>query len=163
MVEKETSGETLRLRKTRKAFYLEYGCALVLIGTFFFSSQKALFPSGLTNSLSALALLTFLGIEISRLFQQYEITNTKITSTKGIFRRVKGHMYFQPSNFIPNITLKQNLFQKMLGYGSLFVQGEEGNHIEIEDVDRPHEVLHFIEKIFSSHPPRPSSNNKETL
>lgn len=140
------------LRKTRKAFLVEYGCGILLLGLLGFLSLKGLqFKPLFSKAVIGLALFSMLSAEYSRITNRYKITDNKITYIKGIIKQSKRHVYFAPLSFLPNINSKQSRLQRFLGYGTIIITGipEEGvisGSFEIRDINNPHKVLHLMER-----------------
>lgn len=154
-MEKEENGQgeksLYRFRKTRKAFLLEYGCAFFLIVFYIIFTKKELLTDLINYAVLGLGLAAIAAAEITRLMEFYEITQDKIITTRGLFRKDRKYMYFQPLNFIPNINLKQNAMQRLWNYGSLSMKGEGDNQIEIDDVNKPKEIIKIIEEVMEHH------------
>ena len=142
----------MELRKTRKAFIIEYACGiLLLLFLEFLVIQGVHLKPLFARSITGLALFSMLSAEYSRITTKYKITDTKITYTKGIIKQTKRHVYFAPLSFMPNINFKQSRLQRLLGYGTITITGipEEGvisGSFEIRDVNNPHKVLHTMER-----------------
>ncbi len=136
------------LRKTRKAFLIEYSCSAVLLG-FLAISYLIGNPPGknITLFVVLLGALFLVSAEVGRVFTRYTITSKKITVVKGIIKQNKKDVHFIPLGYIPEINLKQNYLQRILGYGTVFIHGSAQNSFEIKDVDNPQLVLQIIEEL----------------
>ena len=128
----------LVLHRSRKAYIIEYGCGVLLLlflAVFYF--QAIPLNSSIRIIVLVLAGISLLSPEISRLFLVYEITNTKVTITKGLFKQTKKNVHFIPLGYIPEINMKQDHIQRLLNYGTIFVHGSSQNSFEIKDVVCP--------------------------
>jgi uncharacterized membrane protein YdbT with pleckstrin-like domain len=138
----------LVLRRSRKAFLVEYSCGILLLVLLLilYARDIALQPL-VRNVVLGLALLALVTPEISRLFLVYKITSTKVTIIKGILQQVKKNVHFIPLGYIPEINMKQDRIQRLLKYGTIFVHGSGQNSFEIKDVDQPQAILELIEDL----------------
>lgn len=154
-MEKEETDEgkniLYRFRKTHKAFLLEYGCAFFLIIFYVIFTKKELLTDLVNYVVLGLGLTVIAAAEITRQMELYEITHDKIIITHGLFRKDRKYMYLQPLNFIPNIHLKQNIMQRFWNYGSLSMKGEGDNQIEIDNINKPKEMIRIIEEVMEHH------------
>ena len=142
----------LSLKKTRKAFLIEYGCGiLLLLFSGYFTLKGVHFKPLFAKTIIGLALFSMLSAEYARVLVRYKVTDAKITSVKGIIKQSKKNIYFAPLSYLPNINFKQNRLQRLLRYGTISISGipEEGvisGSFEIKDINNPHKVLEIIEK-----------------
>jgi len=138
----------MTLRKTRKAFLIEYGCGAIVLMLVFLVLKKDI---SVPNPLIYLGL--FAGIaapvyaELSRLITRYKITPTKLVIITGIIKQNKKNVYFHPLGFVPDLNIKQGRVQRILNYGTVFLKGGVENMFEIKDVNRPQKVLNTIEDL----------------
>ena len=134
------------LRRTRKAFLPEYfsGLFLLLI-LFIFNLNKIIIPFKMDYLLVGVAAFAFVSVELSRLLVDYQITPEKIIITKGIIKKHCKNVHFHPLGFVPDINLKQSFIQRLLGYGTVFIDGSGENHLEIKDVNHPQKILSTLE------------------
>lgn len=136
------------LRRSRKAYSIEYGCGIVLLvflGIFYFQSIPL--NAIVRNVVLALAVISLITPELSRLFIVYEITPSKVIIIKGIFQQTRKNVHFIPLGYIPEINMKQDRIQRLLQYGTIFVHGSAQNSFEIKDVDQPKKILKLIEEL----------------
>ncbi len=133
------------LRKSRKNFLVEYGCGLILLGGvgFFYLQQVPLMPF-LRNLAIGAGLFALAYGEISRLFLCYVISESKISIIKGIIKQSRKNVNYHPLAFVPDISMKQSHLQRLLNYGTVFIESGSTS-IEIKDVDRPKEVMELVE------------------
>lgn len=135
------------LRKSRKAFLIEYGC-----GIFLLVLLAAVYLKGIPlkpvvgRFVFGLALVALASGEMNRWFYYYKITNKKIVIIKGIIKQTKKNINYHPLAFVPEIGMKQGRIQRLLNYGTVFVESG-GNSFEIRDVDSPKEVMELIESL----------------
>ena len=146
------------LRKSRKAYIIEYSCTVILLFLLFTTYYKGIFlKSILQYFVVGLAATAFLSAELSRILTYYKITPKKVVIVKGIIKQNKKNVYFHPLGFVPDINVKQNRIQRILNYGTIYVKvsGQE-NSFEICDINRPQKIMNLIEDLISKnkHPER---------
>lgn len=136
------------LHRSRKSFLPEYFCGLFLLGLLGYAYFTG-YQLGQRAALFCLALaaIAIAYAEISRLIIKYEITNTKVMITTGIFNRHKKNVNFHPLGFVPDLNLRQTYPQRLLNYGTIYIQGGNENQLEIVDVDNPHGLLEILENL----------------
>lgn len=136
----------LKLRKTRKAFLIEYASgAFLLILIVVALSQEIKIPRLPMGFLVGMTVLAFASAEFSRILVRYRITPEKVEIIKGLIRQHKKNVHFHPLGFVPDINVRQNFAQRLLGYGTIFVEGA-GGQLEIHDVNNPHSILKLLEE-----------------
>lgn len=135
------------LRKSRKAYLIEYSCGLLLLGlTGYARLQEINLPSWLWYFFLGLGLSIASIGEIARLFNYYEITNSKLIIVKGIIKQKKKNVNYHPLAFVPDISMAQGRVQRFLNFGTVYVDSGSAS-FEIKDVDRPKEVMELIESL----------------
>ncbi|MBS3123457.1 PH domain-containing protein [Candidatus Woesearchaeota archaeon] len=140
------------LKKSRKAYLPEYGCAFVLLILLIMLRFKGL---ALSNFLIYLALVLIIfsltSAEISRLATRYVITTHKIIVIKGFLKQSKKNVYFHSLAYVPDINISQHRWQRLLGIGKIYIHGGSmGESLSIDNIDHPAEVLKMIEKLVHS-------------
>ena len=138
--------EDINLKKTRKAFFVEYFCGFLLFGLAVFAFIKG-------SSIPPIALYLAIGVgfislasaEISRNLVRYKITSDKVIITTGIIKKHKRNVYFHPLSFVPDINAHQSLLQRFFNYGTVFVRGGVENQLELRDINNPIKILNIIE------------------
>jgi len=134
------------LKRSRKVFLTEYCCGFLMLGLL---GTAAFYSVSISPTLKYLMLgigaYSFMYAELSRQMLRYIITDSKLTVIKGLVKQLKTNIYFHPLGFVPDINIKQNRVQRILNYGTIFVKGGSQNSFELLDIDRPHEVMEFIE------------------
>lgn len=139
---------SVTFKRTRKCFLLEYAIGILLLCLLAASYiQDVFIRKEIQYFVLGLALFAFAFAEVSRLFVLYEIQPDKIIIVRGLIKKEKQFMYFQPSNYIPDIHSNQTMKQRLLGYGTISMKGEGGNHIELYDINKPQEVMKFLEDL----------------
>ena len=136
------------LRHSRKSYLVEYICSLFLLGLVGFSALDGLrLPSLAFYLFVGLGLLGLLSTEARRYYgDRYKVMNTKMSIVNGVFKVKKRNIYYQPLGFIPDLNIKQTAIQRVLDYGTVYLQ--VGNAVlEFRDVDRPNEVLKMLEEL----------------
>ena len=136
------------LKRTRKAFLPEYFSGIVLLFILFvFHFNEIIIPFSLDYLLVGLAAFAFISVELSRMTVDYHITPEKIIITKGIIDKHHKNVHFHPLGFVPDINVKQSFYQRLLNYGTVFIHGSGENHLEIKDVNNPHQILKVLEDL----------------
>lgn len=136
------------LRRSRKAFIIEYACALILVGLLIAALIKGItIHRYIVYFILGLATLSILSAEWSRAMVRYIITHPKVIIIKGIIKQSKKSVHFLPLGFVPEINMKQTRLQRLLNYGTIFVHGSGENSFEIKDIDQPQDVLALIEEL----------------
>ena len=139
----------MNMRKSRKAFYIEYACTifLLLLLAAFYINGTPLRPF-LRNFLLIVAAVCFLAPEIARIMTRYKITDEKIIIVHGFIKQDKKNVYFHPLAFVPDLNIKQGRIQRFLGIGTVYLKsGGAENTFEIKDVNHPAKVLELIENL----------------
>ncbi len=145
------------LRKTRKAFLIEYGCGFLLLVFLIILNEKEIYLKAIfSKAIFGLAVFSMLTAEYSRITHRYLITSDKISYIKGIIKQSRKNIYFAPLSFIPNINLRQNRIQRLLDYGTISISGISGESMtnssfELRDISNPHKVLKIIEEWIDYH------------
>lgn len=135
------------LRKSRKSFLPEYFSAIMLLVLLGIIHLKGTAVSLLSHYLIfGLVFLSVSSAEISRMMHKYIITESKITVIDGIIKQRKQNLYFFSLRFIPRINLKQGRIQRLLDYGTIYVEEANSNKFEIKDIDNPHKIMSQIEE-----------------
>ena len=146
--EKSVSKTIATLKRTRKAFLLEYTCAFFLIGiTFLVWMNDISLVSWLQYFVLGFALFSLFSAELSRYMLRYQIMEDKIVIISGLIQQSKKHVFFHPLGFIPDINTKQSRWQRLLNFGTIFVSGGGGNAIEIKDIGKPHSTMELLEEL----------------
>ncbi|HLC90807.1 MAG TPA: PH domain-containing protein [Candidatus Nanoarchaeia archaeon] len=141
------SDEATLLKKTRKAFTIEYSCSVFLLLVMVYAFFKGVsVPPLLQKIVLGVSLIVFVSAEFSRYLIRYLITPEKVIITKGIFRQHKRTIHFHPLSFVPDINIRQSAWQRLFNYGTVYVQGASGEHqLEIKDIDNPQKIMKLIE------------------
>ena len=132
------------LRKTRKAFIIEYFASAVLIILSFIIYLKN-FPKNFSNIGFMIGFLILIYAEGSRLFTSYKIQEDKIIIVKGIIKHERKAVYYHPLGFVPDINIRQGRIERLLGYGTIYVKAGASHTFEIKDINSPHKILELIE------------------
>ncbi len=138
------------LRRSRKAFLVEYACGtilLILMGIMYY--QEIQLPQKVWYLALIVALASLSVGEISRLFLSYKITNHKITITKGMIKKSVKNVNYHPLAFVPDINMRQTRLQRLLNYGSVYIESGS-SAFDIRDVDRPAEIMQLIEELIQN-------------
>ncbi len=136
------------IKKSRKAYLLEYICGFFLLFSMFFFSWKGIhFPPVVVYFILTISLFALLSAEWSRSLMRYKITNSKIIVINGYIKQNKKNVYFHPLSYVPDINVKQTRWQRMMNYGTIYFRGSEEAQFEIKDIDRPHAIIKMIEEL----------------
>ena len=136
------------LRKTWKAYLIEYACAsllLILLAVLYLKGIHI--PPLLGYMVGGIALVALVTAEYSRWFTRYLITDEKIVIVHGFIKQNTKNVHFIPLGFVPEINLKQGRLQRLLNYGTIFIHGTGESSFEVKEVDNPQEVLALIEML----------------
>ena len=144
------------LRKSRKAFIIEYACSFLLLGLLAATYLKGIRLPGIFNYLIVgIAIFALLSAELSRALTSYKITENKVIIINGIIKRSKKNVHFLPLGYIPEINTQQGRIQRLLNIGTIFVHGSAQNSFEIKDINDPQKVLELIEMLIEDNRQKP--------
>ena len=135
-----------RLRRSRKSFYVEYVCALVvllLLGVVHLFKNSV--SEYITYSIGGFVVLAIITPEIERWFSRFTITTKKVVVTHGLIKQVKENVYFQPLAFQTDLHVKQDRVGRFLNYGSIQLTGQGDDKVWVKDIDSPMKILDIIE------------------
>ncbi|MBS3166322.1 PH domain-containing protein [Candidatus Woesearchaeota archaeon] len=156
-IEHESSSEEAKLlmslRRSRKAYFVEYICGFVLLLLLIALYFRGIdIPKGVNYIVSGIAIVAIASAEISRQFLRYNIYDSKIEVIKGIIKISHKNINFHPLAFVPDITLKQTLPQRILNYGTVDIplSGSHTEAFELKDIDHPAVVLKLLEKLIDA-------------
>lgn len=137
------------LRRSRKAYLIEYACGLFLLIAIGILSLKGMaMPFHIRSIALSFAAFAIMYAEISRQLIRYIITPQKLIVIQGIIRQFKTNVYFRPLGFVPDINLHQNRLQRLLGYGTIFVRGGgTTNSFELKDINHPQDIIELVERL----------------
>lgn len=139
--------DKLILMDSRKAFFLEYVMALIALLILFAIAAKGLEVNGMfTIIISTAAIAGLIMPEIKRIKKKCIITHESVTVKSGILN--KREHQFQLST-ITDVNYHQNLWQRLLGYGTLVIRSfsHAGREIYVGNIDNPKKVMVAISKL----------------
>ncbi|MDP3734793.1 MAG: PH domain-containing protein [Nanoarchaeota archaeon] len=150
----------LTLRKTRKAYIVEYSCGFVLLILMGLLQWNGInLRSGVDYFAIGLAFFSFAFPEYKRLVTKYTITPSKFMVIYGLIKQTKLNFYFTPLGYVLNINSRQNRVQRLLNYGTIYISGgtdpNNFTNLEIKNINRPHFVLQMIEDLIEKNRPKP--------
>lgn len=146
-MEKEDKVITI-IRKSRKAFIIEYICSFLLLGLLAATYFKGIrLPTIFNYLILGIAAFALLSAELSRALTLYKITGSKVIIIKGLIKQAKKNVHFLPLGYIPEINTHQGRIQRLLNIGTIFVHGSAQNSFEIKDINDPQKVLELIEQL----------------
>lgn len=140
----------MNLRRSRKAFIPEYLCSFILLGILAGIRLKHISVNNYFQLfVLGVAVMAITFPEISRQLIRYTIRPDKLTISKGIIKKSQKNVHYRPLGFVPDISLKQTWMQRLLNYGTVFVEGQGSGEksLEIKDIDNPQHVLKTIEDL----------------
>lgn len=142
------------LRHSRKAFLLEYACSFFLLSLAAFSfSQGVVLPTFFFYPFLVVGMGGIVSTELRRLFgDRYKVMNNKMCIVNGVFKVKKRNIYYSPLGFVPDLNIKQTAFQRLLNYGTLYLQVGSAV-LEFRDIDRPNHVLRMLEDLIENSKP----------
>ena len=138
-----------KLRKSWKAFLLEYSCSLFLLLVLAYSYIVGLsLPRQIVYFILLLALSILASAEWFRRYTRYDITQSKIIVIRGFLKQTRKNVYFHSLAYVPDINMHQTIIQRFLNYGKVYIHGGGlAEALEINDIDNPQEVLRQIERL----------------
>lgn len=138
----------MTLRHSRKGFLLEYGCSFFLLSLAAFSFyQGVALPTFFFYPFLAVGLFGVASTELRRLFgDRYKVMNSKMCIINGVFKVKKRNIYYSPLGFVPDLNIKQSAFQRLLNYGTLYLQVGSAV-LEFKNIDKPDKVLRMLEDL----------------
>ncbi len=138
----------LYLKRSRKAYLVEYGCGLFLLALLAYGLVSGIqFTSISLYLLGGAAVVAFTSAEANRFLTRYKVFEDKIVVVNGIIKQAKKNIYFHPLGFIPDINIKQGRFDRVMNLGTIFVKHGGERALEIKDVNRPHKIMKMIEEL----------------
>lgn len=146
-MEKEEKVITI-LRKSRKAFIIEYACSFILVVLLIATSVKGIpLPPLFKYFILGIAAFALISAELSRALIKYKVTDSKVIIIKGLIKQARKNVHFLPLGYVPEINTHQGRIQRLLNVGTIFVHGSAQNSFEIKDVNEPQRVLELIEQL----------------
>jgi uncharacterized membrane protein YdbT with pleckstrin-like domain len=143
------SNTLLKLRKSRKAFLVEYICGFFLLGIVLLMVLKNYDKTSyLFVGMVLATLFIFLSVEMMRIMTRYSITKTKIIIIHGLIKQLKKNVYYHPLAFVPDLNVKQSRLDRLLDIGTVYLKGGGNeNTFELKDISNPHRALEMIENL----------------
>ena len=137
------------VRKTRKSFLVEYGCAAFLIILMAALYSKGVVLGKLSLLVVGVAMVSIGTAELSRLMHKVQLTSSKILIVDGLIRQSKKHIYV---GLISDINSKQGVVQRLLNYGNIHVRSASGEgELHIKDVNQPAKLMNQIEDLIEKY------------
>jgi len=137
-----------KIRQTRKAFIHWYLLSLILIILgilLLFNVIKGFFA--ITSYLILMiGILNIVYFEVRRIVNSLIVDKHKLERSSGIFSTHETSAYY---NKITDITVKKNLFGKMLNFGDLHINtsGTITHEIVFKSISHPGELRNFLESL----------------
>ena len=137
--------DLMKVRNSRKLYFPIYLMIFVLIGVIVFIKYNGLSLNKLALILVGLfVLFSMKFVEIHRLCNSYEVNKNSLVHTMGLFnRKIRSMDFFA----ISDIEVKQNFWQRLLGYGSVEVHAASGaNIIKVKNINKPGRFVDTLEE-----------------
>jgi uncharacterized membrane protein YdbT with pleckstrin-like domain len=149
-----------KVRPCRRAFFVEYGCAVILLMVLLTMQFRSVaIPRFLWYLMVLIIAIAVGSAEVTRMFTSYKITPSKIILIHGLIKQTKQHIHFHPLGFVPDINMKQGRLERLLNFGSVYIAGGENNSFELRGISNPRKILSLLEELIEenrhSSPPTP--------
>lgn len=136
------------LRKTRRAYLVEYLCAFVALGGLGLALLKGVaLPSMFTYGVLGFTGVALGAAEFQRALTRYRITGEKLTIIRGIVRQAKENVYWQPLGFVADIHTQQTRLQRLLNYGTIIIPTGQDGGSKVKDISNPDKVMQLLERL----------------
>ncbi len=135
------------LTDSRKAFILEYVMAFIAIAILFSIAAKGLQVSSIFVLIVGIVAVIGLSMpEIKRMKKKCIITHESVIVKKGILNK-REHQFHLST--ITDVNYHQNLWQRLLRYGTLVIRSfsHAGREIYIGNIDNPKKAMAGISKL----------------
>jgi uncharacterized membrane protein YdbT with pleckstrin-like domain len=143
--------DVVELKKSRKAFLWEYTCGILLLIILITSYLEGINISHYFQYfILALAIFCFVYAELNRLATVYLISEHKITIMQGLISKNKKHVDMYAVGFLPDINVSQTLIQRVLDFGSIYVENGGKNAFTIKDINNPQGMMEKIEQLINA-------------
>jgi uncharacterized membrane protein YdbT with pleckstrin-like domain len=134
----------VKIRQTRRARIFWYLLIIgILAGAYFLSGWPRI-------GAIALAALILIIVEITRIVNAVIIDDAKLTLSSGLLNVHTITVYYSE---ITDIKISQNLWERILNYGKIYVNTSGRTEYELveRNIPRPHKVRELIEQIRHTH------------
>jgi uncharacterized membrane protein YdbT with pleckstrin-like domain len=136
--------EVIKFYKSRKPYLPIY---LMVLGLIVVITYLKIYNMPLdTLTLFGALLFTMASIsitEIHRIRDTYSISDNHVIHRSGYLAKAEKKIHLKS---ITDIEARQGIWQRLVGYGSIFVQSASGsNHILIKDINRPEKFISLLE------------------
>ena len=143
-----TDERPINLRKTRKAFIVEYVCGGFLLFLLVIGNLKGLqINNYLLYFMGGVGLISIGSAEFARAVIRYKILPNKLVITKGIIKQKKKNVYFHPLGFVPDLNVNQSRIQRIFNIGTVYLLSGSENSFELKDINSPLRVLELVEDL----------------
>ena len=140
----EQKREIVKFSRSRKPYFIIYLMIIILIVLTTYVRVKGLPSSRIT--LIGTIVFTIIGMtitEIHRLKDTYKISHEYVEHRSGIISKGEKKIHIKS---ITDINARQNVFQRLMGYGSIVVQSASGaNNIIINNINHPKKFIIILE------------------
>ena len=139
------SKKMMKVRTSRKAYFLVYDMILILIIAVIFikTSGRELNKSAFEAVLVFSAVLIIF-IEVHRFATFYEITSSSLVHSQGIFSRAIRKVDLTS---ISDADSKQTAWQRMLNYGDVHARlFSAETELSVKNINNPEKFVDFLEK-----------------
>jgi len=134
----------VKVRRSRKVYLPIYLMVIAIIILIIYMKINSLYMNKyVLITAGVFILISIKGTELHRLLSYYQITSHYIVYSKGLITK-NVQRIFLPT--ITDIVLKQNVWQRVLNYGTLDIHRfTEGAIIEVKHINDPTYFLELLE------------------
>ena len=139
----------MKVRNSRKLYSPIYLMIFVLIGVIVFIKYNGLIINKLVFIIVGLFILVSIkSAEVHRLCNSYEVNKNSLVHSAGLFNRKIRSMDFLA---ISDIEVKQNFWQRLLGYGNVSVRLYSGeSDSPVKNINNPKKFGRFLRKMIEA-------------
>lgn len=159
-MKKGSKGEQMKVRCSRKAYFLVYLMVLILILIIAFIKITGLPLNKWALLVGGIFILgCLIGVEIHRWNNVYEITSKALIHTKGILRKNSRTVDFSA---ISDMDAVQDLWQRILNYGNVHVHlYSRDSATFVRDIGNPKKFIDFLHNKMRESPQDEKGMGKE--
>jgi len=145
----KTKKNFMKVSNSRKLYLPIYLMILILIAVVIFIKYKGLVLNNLVLIVVGLFILFAIKFtEVHRFSNSYEINQNSLVHRRGIFnRKTKSVDFFG----ISDIEVKQNFWQRLIGYGDVSVRLYSGKSDNpVKNINKPAKFAEFLRKMMNA-------------
>ncbi len=145
--EEKKNTEFLHVRNSRKMYFPIYLMVFILIFIIGYIKYNGLALNNIALILGIIFIIFAIkSTEIHRFLNLYEINNNFVVHTSGIFSKKVKNIELTS---ISDVRIDQNLWQRIMGYGNIYVSLFAEVNI-VRNVNNPRKFVNFLEKKMDS-------------